>query len=336
MEIGLLQWYAYHVNMVSLLSFSLQILKVFMIHVMSNSNSLPTAVVSPLISIVSAPTGENFTLKNSDAGYKYIKEPESSDINISLSPKLLPSILHDENNKKTDSFIAKSTNCFHLGKCCVELTKVEQPYNGKKFCLNNSFMLTKTIQQLEKLPSKSGAVISKVTKGAQKSFEEGISCNSTVTKNMEKFPSCSETINVEGKPKRVTRKQTRSNQTAKRKNEHIYDDSLANSKCRRKSVQLPSSTSVLQSTIAQNTNPSNVFIPSMSNIVQTFTPDITVCSFCHLPANYLPTLGDLFGPYRPSFNEVWNRYHDRQKQISFQQNKNLFTSKSVQSVSCHF
>uniref|UniRef100_H2Z784 Uncharacterized protein n=1 Tax=Ciona savignyi TaxID=51511 RepID=H2Z784_CIOSA len=46
------------------------------------------------------------------------------------------------------------------------------------------------------------------------------------------------------------------------------------------------------------------FVPLLSDILQTFAPGVVTCCFCHLPANYLPGLGDLYGPYSPTFRDL--------------------------------
>ncbi|XP_039261259.2 uncharacterized protein LOC120337522 [Styela clava] len=48
-------------------------------------------------------------------------------------------------------------------------------------------------------------------------------------------------------------------------------------------------------------------IPKVSHILSIMEPRATTCCFCHLPANHLLGLGDLFGPYRPLAEELLAR-----------------------------
>uniref|UniRef100_F7BNR0 PHD-type domain-containing protein n=1 Tax=Ciona intestinalis TaxID=7719 RepID=F7BNR0_CIOIN len=47
-----------------------------------------------------------------------------------------------------------------------------------------------------------------------------------------------------------------------------------------------------------------IYVPRLRDILQTFPQDIVTCCFCHLPGNYLPGLGDLYGPYCPTFRDL--------------------------------
>lgn len=56
-------------------------------------------------------------------------------------------------------------------------------------------------------------------------------------------------------------------------------------------------------------------IPSLSTINTTFPHDVVRCAFCGLPANWFPGLGDLYGPYRPTYLDVIDRYDKACKKL---------------------
>ena len=61
---------------------------------------------------------------------------------------------------------------------------------------------------------------------------------------------------------------------------------------------------------------SPLYALQLTDLLQRFPSNVTLCSLCHLPSNFLPQLGDLFGPYRPSYNEIFDRYKVLHSQFS--------------------
>jgi len=75
-------------------------------------------------------------------------------------------------------------------------------------------------------------------------------------------------------------------------------------------------------------------IPSLSTIRQLVIPhQAIVCSLCHLPANFFPGIGDLYGPYKPSSQDVMDNHDKAQNDLQldfdcFHSNTSDLTRKS--------
>lgn len=57
------------------------------------------------------------------------------------------------------------------------------------------------------------------------------------------------------------------------------------------------------------------YIPKLHDILSTVEPGVVTCCFCHLPANHVLGIGDLFGPYRPLAEEVLARQTSYNKHL---------------------
>ncbi|XP_076814524.1 uncharacterized protein LOC143460781 [Clavelina lepadiformis] len=66
------------------------------------------------------------------------------------------------------------------------------------------------------------------------------------------------------------------------------------------------------------------YVPTKQQIMQNFLPEITTCAFCHLPANFLHGLGDLYGPYGPTFHDIMERRDDARERFYSALNINAF------------
>jgi len=272
--------------------------------VMSSFNFLPTAVVSP---VVPRPISEKTKQQKSDinlSSKKHRFENSINDVrnhsfvasNLSSGMSSLCSTESDCQNSVKKLKLSSCTNSTYspMSNCTVELTKFKhlgkEFDQSKKLKPNNCNKLANTMS-------------TNVNNNADTDSDDDISLQRWRQQNLnKKVTQCSK--------EKVYKHKTRSTtKQIPQKNAPILES--------RKGYETVHAVASKYNDDSLQTQTSNFlsYVPKISEILQKFPSNMAVCSLCHLPANFLPQLGDLFGPYRPSCNEVIDRYKVLQNQF---------------------
>ena len=287
---------------------------------MSILNYLPTAVVSPIVS-VSEPLNVPVSKET-----KQIKVDSS----ITVSPKTQFGNDDDWRRNFKDCSCSSSSSLKFVHSAASDC---EHPPKKLKCSHSNNFYfptlssctveLTKFKQLDDKIGQSSKSDIST-------SIEKSRRCIHTDCKNYTSTESDDDNVCLRSwMQKKRNRKDSsgKKRQGFKRKTRISISkqDSFTGIK---NSENLTNNLNCVTDNSLQVQHNSLVYIPQPSDILHKFPSNVTVCSLCHLPSNFLPQLGDLFGPYRPSYSEVIDRYKEIHKQYSAANMKSCCTSAS--------
>nr|CAB3266869.1 transcription factor 20-like [Phallusia mammillata] len=137
----------------------------------------------------------------------------------------------------------------------------------------------KNRKSASKLKSNNGSDFGKVSKQ-----------NSSQKKNLEKTKQCIETHRV--KSKQMNKQKSTQNISS-------------HSSCDGNQISMPHHISCLENKGSKQTGRAQNFLETLK---QTFPSDVVLCALCGLPGNLFPQIGDLYGPYRPTYHDVMDRY----------------------------
>ena len=288
---------------------------------MSSFNVLPTAVVSPLVSPETEESQELTYAQNATAtDVSCLSTNEQNDIQSNNGDCIVSkenSLISSQIGKKRKRYCKSVVNFKNssITDCSVKLT------NFKKLC---SYNKNQDYFQKVQLPAKKRLNLS--AKKNENVLQKKKSAEKTVnlvTKSGEKKIIHLTLKKTSKHATSIPSKGTKLLKTKKLKNKYS-DNSLVptNSdssilKKRKKSdfKRIGRSLSSIKLGSKQSLN----FAPKLVDILQEFSANVVVCSFCHLPAHFLPGLGDLYGPYRPTYNEFLEQYQSINQNFSVKQ-----------------
>ena len=268
---------------------------------MSNINVVPTAVVSPL---VSSEAGTPFISASTKTHQQNSAETLFDKPNcVAPGCQLMCSNRSDcqdsVKNSKVSFVLEKNSKYANLSDCTVELTNFQHNSYSNHLTVGTQQRLpvTNTNKQKNKTSSNSKILIK----------EKRVLLRKQNPRKRNKL-LCHITNATPAKRQRKAA-------------ENIVQPSFEADSIKTRSKKKEEGTSANEKfTPAANNStaicPSTMYTPKKSDILQRFSSNVTVCSLCHLPANFLPRLGDLFGPYRPSYCEVLEQYKEVHKQFS--------------------